>query len=40
LSNLSFLKFQVKPINYEQLIKSSAVIFDFGISQGSGWETL
>ena len=31
---LSFVKFQVKPINFDGMSKSSAVILDFWILQG------
>jgi len=31
---LSFVKFHVKPINFDGMSKSSAVILDFLISQG------
>ena len=45
---LSFVKFQVKPINFNGMSKSSAVILDFWILQGSvatqlvtvRWKTL
>jgi len=32
---LSFVKFQVKPSNFDGMSKSSEVILDFRISQGS-----
>jgi len=32
---LSFVKFQVKPINYDGMSKRSAIIWNFRILQGS-----